>query len=153
MTMQGEELLPMEENSKCFSFTLKDLKILLFLYNASCFFAYWMFFNGDSEAALSFAMLASLMGLFVITMKDVFAMMAKDEKERRMQEVELQHKLKAEYQKVYKLRKKERLVQRAITCQTENKINQISNMDTPSQKNTQSQVTLKTIHFSYLDAF
>lgn len=146
-----EDFLSKEEESKCFSFTLQDTKLLLFLYNTTCFFSYWIFFNSDFNAAFSFAMLASLLGLFIITMNDIFQMQAKSEMERRRQEVEVKEKLKTEYQKVYRKKRREDLIQRSAHYQRENKKNEISCVDSPSSQNPLTQSSVKSIHFSYLD--
>jgi len=148
-----EDFMNREEENKCFAFTVQDTKLLLFLYNTTCFFFYWMFFNSDFNTAFTFAMLASLLGLFVITMNDIFQMQAKSEIERRREEIQVQEKLKAEYQKVYRIKRREDLIKRSAHYQAENKKNKICNVDSPPQQNSTSQSSLKSIHFSYLDAF
>lgn len=130
---------------KCFSFTQKDARITLFMYNTACLFGYWVFYEKDFHSAIITGILASLVALFFLTIKDVFKTINENELQAREVDISVRKKLKDEYQRVYRENRKGQLLEKAKLIDLENKKNKISNVDAPCLKS-------KLVNFSYLDA-
>lgn len=133
------------DNVKCFSFSKEDAKITLFMYNTACLFAYWVFYDKDFDSAIILGTLFSLVVLFSITIRDVIRTINEKEEEAKRVDISVRNKLKDEYQKIYREKRKERLLEKAEQSDLENKKNKMSAVDSPCLKS-------KQVHFSYLDA-
>ena len=148
--MQGEVAeIVLDKNSSdfnCFSFTSKDLIILLFVYNIT-YFTVCLLVKNDLVICILLAYLMTLVALSVFVTIDIIE--KKDELETKQEEYEKQiiKKIKNEYQRIHRLKKKEELLMKAGYIEPEKmqKIITDIEMDFESAKN-----IIKQVHFAYL---
>ena len=125
--------------SLCFSFTIRDLNLLLIYYSAS-FFLYRELIRRDYTECCLIGLVALLSLLFILSVQDLCETIKNNEEdESRKKETLIAKKIRTEYQHVYKNnRKKELLI----------KTNNSNELTTNSEPSTN---TCKTVHFNYLD--
>ncbi len=144
----GDPILNIDLDKKCFSFTWRDAKILLFLYNTTCFFLYWVLLRDDFSISMSTAMIVSLFSLMIITVHDIFEDKNIQRVRERETEILVRKKLKDEYQRVYRNNKREELLK---ISKNEDKNNHISDVGNPCENFSFNSIETKRVHFSYLE--
>lgn len=95
--------------NKCFSYTRNDCVVLLLIYNTS--FCLWcMFLTNDRRIGVLAAFLILLIGLFILTLGDMFQKKKDLKGEVREEEKLIRKWLNEEYKRVYAHRKKKELL-------------------------------------------
>ena len=130
----------------CFSFTKKDIEILLFFYNYT-YFAFWILTKGDFKVCFLAAYLVSFVALFVFVLIDIFEKIDEEKEITKAQRshVELQKKLREEYRRIYKSKKIHELLTKAMCLGTRRNIVPV-NRDSNSSSSDR-------VHFDYLNRF
>lgn len=138
-------------NIRCFSFNKKDVELLLFIYNIS-FYALTFLIGNDFKSCFLVAFLVSLVALFVVTAIDIFEKVYEDESKLQEMEGDLGEKIRSEYLKIHKLKRRKELLLSTDDLNPDVKKNIISNLDIPHNIATNKISEVKKIDFHYLDS-
>ena len=128
---------------KLFSYTKQDAAVLLLIYNST-----YLICSGleSKNPILSFdvALLATFVTLFIITINDFFEKNNEEKKNANEKDEELRKKLRDEYHRAYKIRKKGELLKKAIYSMDVDK-------DNPRLDHNDDFDSIKKVHFNFLD--
>lgn len=138
------------KDTNCFSYTGKDVILLLSFYNVTFFFCLG-FLNGDPQYSLLIAFLGSLTLMLFIT--SIHFIDKKHIEEKRMLEEEQNtiKKIRQEYQRIYRLKQKDELLTKIEALNQKMKKNISFDLDTPPEEAFNSDNPHKMLHFSFLD--
>lgn len=138
------------KNIDCFSYTGKDVILLLSFYNV-IFFLCLGFLNGDPQYSLLIAFLGSLILLLFITSIEFIDKKHIEEKRMLEEEQNTIRKIRQEYQRVYRLKQKDELLTKIEALNQKMKKNISFDLDTPLEEVPSSDNPHKILHFSFLD--
>lgn len=106
------------------------------------------FIKSHFELCCILAFLASLVVLFITTAVDTYEKEKEEEEKVHEEELELRKKIRDEYQRIHKLKKKHELLKK---IESQEQITD-SDMDTPPEISiTKKEEPESTVHFSYLN--
>ena len=140
----------MTEDAVSFSFKKRDVEALLFAYNIVYFLCYYLVTN-NFKLCLLIAFVFSLVNLFICAIADTFHKVTEEELKQREEEKLARKKLRDEYQRVHKLKKKIKLLQKA-GCMEEDE-NIISAVDEPNIPAANYNNVARAVHFNYLKRY
>lgn len=131
-------------NLTCFSYNRHDVILLFFFYNLTLLLSLSIA-ESDLVSCVATAFLVLLITLCVITTIDIFEKEAEEELKLQEEEKELRKNIWDEYQKIYKLKRKQELLFRieGFHC----------NMANPSSNSGNDFDSVNKVHFNYLNKF
>ena len=136
---------------KCYSFSKQDLVILLSVYNAA-FLLLTSIVKGHPAVCFVTAVLLSLISLFAIVWIDLIKMTNEEVAKLEHEQELIRKKLRDEYLKIHKMRRRDELLMKAGCMQKEqSEKNIVVDHDaTPFSLNKDFE-KVKEVHFNYID--
>ena len=139
------------EKISFYSFSKQDFVILLAVYNLA-YFVSWTIIKGHLAICFVIAFLASLLTFLIIVGIDVFDVAEKEENKLQHEEEKLMRKIRDEYQKVYRLKRKQELLKKAgclpEKLKEKNIVSDLEDVDITLYKDSN---VVKEVRFNYID--
>ena len=137
-------------NYVCFSINRRDLIILLAIYNISYFLSSELI-RVNLKVCLLIAFLISLVSLFIFTLIHAHEKKNEDDDKRRKEDYLLTKKLKNEYRRIHRLKRKRELLMKAGAVKEKDFESVISELDDDAvDLEDTSGNTCSTVHIDYL---
>lgn len=131
----------------CFSYTKKDMFSFLSFYNIT-FFICCILLRGYLETCAMIAFLVSLIDLFIITIIDVFEKKNTEESKLHEEELLIRKKIRDEYQRIFRLKRRHKLLMGIKPKEAKAEKNIISGADNPVSRELN---VVKKVHFAFLN--